>query len=173
MNDVSIIVTCHEQRSQLGQLLPTLLSQRYEGEYEVIVVDMLHDKDTDEWLEEMMVHYPNLSHTFCPVSTRGIDLRKLAFTLGAKAANYEWLVFMSADEGGLDGDWLSRLTAHCGEDVDVVIGKRRQSRRPTFRLFRRKFSIFYPMKSIILCRRSIPLQGDPQIPKQRIIRVPL
>ena len=175
MNSVSIIVTCQEQRSQLGQLLPSLLSQHYEGEYEVIVVDMMHDKDTDEWLEEMMVHYPNLSHTFCPVSARGIDLRKLALTLGAKAANYEWLVFLSAGMETPGGDWLPRLTASCGDGVDVVIGKPSQRRWSALSIFRhrQKFSIFYPTSSIILCRRSIPLQSSPQIPKQRIIRVPL
>lgn len=176
MNDVSIIVTCHEQRSQLGRLLPTLLSQQYEGEYEVIVVDMLHDKDTDEWLEEMKTLYPHLHHTFCPASARGIDVHKLALTLGAKAANYEWLVFLSAGVGAPGDDWLTRLTACCGDGVDVVIGKTGRKCRwkwPSFHIRRHKFSLFYSTTSIILCRRSIPLQGDPQISKQRIIRVPL
>ena len=50
---VSIIVTCEEQEQQLRLLLPMLLDQRYKGEYEVIVVDMKHDKDLEEWLEEM------------------------------------------------------------------------------------------------------------------------
>jgi glycosyltransferase involved in cell wall biosynthesis len=173
--NVSIIVTCQEQRSQLGQLLPFLLSQHYDGEFEVIVVDMIHDKDTEEWLEEMEVHYPNLSHTFCPVSARGIDLRKLAFTLGAKAAIHEWLVFLSAGEGVPSGDWFSRLSACCGDGVDVVIGKRDRKRRWKWPLFRssHEFSIFYPTTSILFCRRSILLQGDPHIPKERITRVPL
>lgn len=173
--NVSIIVTCQEQRSQLERLFPLLYSQHYGGEYEVIVVDVMHDKDTEEWLEEMKALYPHLHHTFCPTSARGIDVHKLALTLGAKAANYEWLCFLSAGVGAPGGDWLTRLTACCGESIDVVIGKTRQRRWAALNIFRHrhKFSIFYPTSSIILCRRSILLQGDHQIPKQRITRVSL
>ena len=52
---VSIIVTCGEQQTQLRQLLPSLLSLRYGGEYEVIVVDKMHDKDLEEWLEWLVI----------------------------------------------------------------------------------------------------------------------
>ncbi len=163
MINVSIIVTCQEQQSQLKRLLPQLLSMQYEGEFEVTVVDKKHDKDLEEWLEEMELDYPHLSHTFCPTSVRGIDINKLALTLGAKAANYEWLVCLSAGEGWGSDDWLSRLTACCGDGVDVVIGKtrrRRQWKWPSFNIFRRYISIFRPTSSIILCRRSTLLKGQ-------------
>lgn len=163
MVNVSIIVTCLEEQSQLRRLLPQLLSQQYEGEFEVIVVDQKHDKDLDEWLEETERDYPHLSHTFCPASVRGIDIRKLALTLGAKAANYEWLVCLSAGEGWGSDDWLTRLTACCGDGIDVVIGKksrRRLWKRPSFNFFRRSVSLFKPTSSIILCRRSTLLLGQ-------------
>ena len=171
--DVSIIVTYHEQRPQLDRLLPVLLSQQYVGEYEVIVVDMVHDKDTEEWLEEMEIHYPHLRHTFCPSSARGIDIQRLALTLGAKASNYEWLVIMPADAVLPSEDWLSRLTSYCSDGVDVVIGtKVRKSlwSRIKSSIFRQKLSIFTLTSSIFLCRRSILLQGASNIPNKRIIR---
>lgn len=176
MINLSIIVTCQEQEPQLRRLLPFLLSQHYESEYEMIVVDMLHDKDIAEWLEEMELRYPHLHHTFCPASARGIDIRKLALTLGAKAANYDWLVFLSAGVGVPSDDWLTRLTACCSDGIDVVIGKTGRKRRwkwPSFNIFRHKFSIYHPTSSIILCRRSILFQEDPQIPPKRVIRLSL
>ena len=88
MKRVSIIVTCdEEQQIPLRRLLPELLSMVYGGEYEVIVVDKKHDKDLEEWLEEMEANHSHLSHTFCPATARGLDINKLAITLGAKACH--------------------------------------------------------------------------------------
>ena len=84
---MSIIVTCREQQPELMRLLPELLSVQYSGDCEVIVVDEIHDRDMEKWLEEMEQHYPQLCHTFCSATARGINIRRLALTLGAKAAN--------------------------------------------------------------------------------------
>ena len=160
---VSIIVTCGEQQTQLRQLLPSLLSLRYGGEYEVIVVDKMHDKDLEEWLEDMEVQHSCLNHTFCPASSRGLDIQRLALTLGAKAANYEWLVILPVDVKLPSEDWLLDLSKCCGEEVEVVIGlTKRKSRWSWFRnIFRRPFSIFNPTSSIILCKRNILFQSKP------------
>jgi len=176
VNAFSIIVTCQDQRLQLNRLLPQLLSVEYSGECEVIVVDMQHDKDTAEWLEEMEVHHPNLSHTFCPASSRGIDIYRLALTLGAKAANYDWLAIVPADTVLPGRDWLDRLAACCGDDIDVVkgiTGRKHRWRRLLSRIFRRWQSIFVPTSSILLCRRSILFQGPARISKKRITYLPL
>ncbi len=158
---VSIIVTCGEQQTQLRQLLPSLLALRYGGEYEVIVVDKMHDKDLEEWLEDMEVQHSCLNHTFCPASSRGLDIQRLALTLGAKAANYEWLVILPVDVKLPSEDWLLDLSKCCGEEVGVVIGlTKRKSRWSWFRsIFHRNFSVFNPTSSIILCKRSILLQS--------------
>ncbi len=160
---VSIIVTCGEQQTQLRQLLPSLLSLRYGGEYEVIVVDKMHDKDLEEWLEDMEVQHSCLNHTFCPASSRGLDIQRLALTLGAKAANYDWLVILPVDVKLPSEDWLLDLSKCCGEEVGVVIGlTKRKSRWSWFRnIFRRPFSIFNPTSSIILCKRNILFQSQP------------
>ena len=175
MQNVSIIVTFEEQQTQLRQLLPQLLSLQYGKEYEVIVVDLLHDKDTDEWLEEMEVNYLHLHHTFCPTSVRGIDKYKLALTLGAKAASYEWLVILPVEASLPGDDWLCQLT--CRQDVqeDIVIGITKSIRRWnwfTSYLFRRRFSLFRPTPFIVLCRRRCLLQVKAiKLSKSQIIRL--
>jgi cellulose synthase/poly-beta-1,6-N-acetylglucosamine synthase-like glycosyltransferase len=159
---VSIIITCEEQQQELMRLLPEVLSMPYEGEYEVIVVDKKHDKDMAEWLKEMEARYPHLCHTFCSSTARGIDVHKLALTLGAKASAYEWLVILSAATQLPSPDWLHCLTSSCAEGIDVVVGKTRQKHRwNLFRsIFCRTYSVFRPTSSILLCRRSIVLQGQ-------------
>lgn len=161
MENISVIVTCSEQQTQLRQLLPELLSLQYEGKYEVIVVDKLHDKDFEEWLEEMEVHYPHLCHTFCPASSRCIDVHKLALTLGAKAANYDWLVVLPVDVKRQSEVWFPRLTACLGDKTDVVIGiieRKWKWNWFTSNIFPRRASLFRLTSSIILCRRKCLLQ---------------
>ena len=181
MKSVSLIVTCdEEQQIPLRRLLPELLSMVYGGKFEVIVVDKVHDKDTEEWLEDMEANEPILNHTFCSPTARGIDIQKLALTLGAKAANYDWLAILPQPSSLLDAlaqrrtpkvrnnpqpsDWLRELLSHIDEEMDVVVGildcKRRWSWLKSY-LFRRRFSIYRPTSSIILCRRSTLLQGKP------------
>lgn len=172
-NNISIIVTCEEQQNQLRQLLPGLLSLQYGGEYEVIVVDKKHDKDLEEWLDEMEVHYPNLCHTFCPASARGIDLHKLAITLGAKAANYEWLVILPVETNLPSDEWLANLTANIDDQTDIVICVTKRKRRWNWlrNIFHHKFSLFHSTSSIIICRRSIALQpSNNKSPNCKIIK---
>ena len=172
---VSIIVTCGEQQQQLRQLLPSLLSLRYGGDYEVIVVDKMHDKDLEEWLEDMEAQYSYLSHTFCPASSRGLDIQRLALTLGAKAANFEWLAILPVDVNLPSEDWLRQLSKCCGDEVDVAIGMTSRKKRFYWfgKLFRRAFSIFNSTSSIILCRSRILFKSDTRIDKKRLLRLPL
>lgn len=173
---VSIIVTCSEQQPQLRQMLPNLLSLQYSGEYEVIVVDESHDKDFEDWLGEVERSHPNLCHTFCPSSIRCIDTHKLAFTLGTKAAAYEWLVFLSADTQLPCNEWLNSLITFCNEQIDIIIGITKRKHlwsKITAKIFRRRFSLFRPTPSIILCRRNILLMTDFHPEKKRIVYHPL
>ena len=177
MIDISFIVTCEEQQQQeLRRMLPDLLSMQHEGELEVIVVDKQHDKDMTEWLEEKEVHHPNLSHTFCPASARGIDIHRLALTLGAKSSNYEWLVILPADISLQDEGWLPKLASCCSNDIDIAIGipsgKRRLNWLTSY-LLRRRFSLFRPTSFVILCRRSILLQDRPikQMSSKEIVKL--
>lgn len=175
MKSVSIIVTCEEQQTQLRSLLPSLLNLRYGGDYEVIVIDKMHDKDLAEWLEEMEVHNPHLSHTFCSTTARGIDIHKLALTLGAKAANYELIVVLPVDVKLENENWLQELTTHLSDENDVVVGitdcKRRWSWFKSY-IFRRRFSLFRRTSTIILCRRNSLLQGRViKLLKRQIIKL--
>ena len=175
MKSVSIIVTCEEQQVQLRQLLPRLLDLQYGGDYEVIVVDKMHDKDLEEWLEDMEVQFPHLCHTFCSTTARGIDIHKLALTLGAKAANYEWIVILPVDVKLESEDWLQKLMTYIQEETDVVVGLTDRKRRWTWfksYIFRRRFTLFRRTSAIILCRCDSLLQGKPiKLSKHQIIKL--
>lgn len=103
------------------QLLPTLLTQEYEAEYEVIVVDMCDSRNTKDMLEPFEDTYPHLHHTFCPPTARDISLQRLALSLGAKAANFEWIIFLSP-AAHITPAWLAHLAPYCDETADAVLG---------------------------------------------------
>ena len=88
----------------------------------MVVVDTMHDKDFLEWLEDMEANYRNLSHTFCPSTSRGINLQRLAFTLGAKAASFDWLIFLTPDALLPSDDWLGHLANGLNVQADIVVG---------------------------------------------------
>ena len=59
---------------------------------QVIVIDMDSEDETRILLESFELLYPNLQHTFTPHSAHHVDLRRLAVTLGMRAARHTDLV---------------------------------------------------------------------------------
>lgn len=119
---VSIIMTVHNQASNLRAHLPVILAQDYAAPFEVIVVDMNSDDDTLKLLEKLEEENVHLHHTFCPCTARDISESRLALTLGFRSACYEWVLIMSADACPQSERWLGSIAQSLGEDVDAVQG---------------------------------------------------
>ena len=119
---ISIILAVHDGEEELERNLPLMLSQDYNGKYEVIVVDESSTDDTAEVLKRMKNKYDNLYATFIPESSHYISRRKLALTVGVKAAKYDWLLFTDADCRPADNQWLKAMASHCNDSTDLVLG---------------------------------------------------
>lgn len=118
----SIVIAAHDNAYELERNLPSVLSQDYEAGYEVVVVDESSTDETADVLKRLQNTYPNLYVTFIPESSHYLSRRKLALTVGVKAAKNEWVVFTSADCKPLSEKWLTALSAHCTDDKDMVLG---------------------------------------------------
>lgn len=118
---MSIVVACHDNAYELEHNLPALLGQQY-PDFEVIVVDESSTDETDDVLKKFKAQYPNLYTTFIPQSSHYLSRRKLALTVGVKAAKNEWVVFVDANEKPVDDQWLSNMASCIGEDKDIVMG---------------------------------------------------
>lgn len=106
---LTIVVTAHNQAEELRKHLPTLLLQDYPSPYEVVVVDMASDDETVPILEHLEEKYPQLRHTFTPVTARDISLERLAMTLGIRAASYPWTILLQAGCRPVSPYWLRRM----------------------------------------------------------------
>ena len=119
---LSVIMTVHDQARELEEHLSVILSQDYAPGYEVIVVDESSTDDTEDVLNRMKRNCPHLYTTFIPESSHYLSRRKLALTLGVKAAKNEWLIFTDADCQPESDQWLKTIAQQCTADKDLVLG---------------------------------------------------
>lgn len=119
---LSVIIFASDNACELKTNLPVLLSQDYPTGFEVIVVvDDKTDHETTAILEQYAAH-PNLYTTFVPRSSRYMSRKKLAITIGVKAAKNEWIVLTDAECRPLTDKWLTTMARNCTEDINLVIG---------------------------------------------------
>ncbi|MBQ7531783.1 MAG: glycosyltransferase [Paludibacteraceae bacterium] len=122
---VSVIVCAKNEERNLRDYLQALFTQDY-PEYEVIVVNDGSVDNTRTFLEYWQKRYQNLKVTFVPEGAKVTSTKKLAITLGAKAAQYEYLLLTDADCRPQSTHWISEMMsgfASNGEgQTDIVLG---------------------------------------------------
>ena len=94
---VSVIVCAEDDARNLETLLPAILTQDYPGPFEVIVVNDGALPATKEVIARLEEKYSNLYMTFTPLESRSLSRRKLALTLGIKAARHEVVVLTTGN----------------------------------------------------------------------------
>ncbi|MCR4663914.1 MAG: glycosyltransferase [Paludibacteraceae bacterium] len=120
---VSVIVAARNEASNLRDYLQSLLEQDYPM-YEIIVVDDRSEDETRSVLDDFMFHYPRLRRTFVPQHARIISGKKLALTLGIKAARFDYLLFTDADCRPASKYWIWEMMKGFDKsaETDVVLG---------------------------------------------------
>ena len=108
VHGVSVILAAHNESYNLSQYLQTLLSQDYPL-YEVIVVDDGSEDSTRDVVERYMTSDPRLKMSFVPYGARVRSTKKLAITLAAKAAKYDYLLLTDADCVPESSHWISEM----------------------------------------------------------------
>lgn len=118
---VSVIICARDEANNLRKNLKYILEQNY-PEFEVIVVN---DGSTDEseiLLNNLKENYPNLRSTFVPYGAKNLSTKKLALTLGIKAAKYDWVLLTDADCIPHGSEWISKMARNFKPGVEFVLG---------------------------------------------------
>ena len=105
---ISIIVAARNESDNLLRLIPLLFKLDY-SIFEVVVVDDCSYDDTHDVLLALSARYPNLKTVKVVESKNFIGGKKIALSLGIKAAKYEHLVFIDADCKPVTEHWFKRL----------------------------------------------------------------
>ena len=118
---ISVVIISHDNAPELEKHLSSFLSQKYDADYQVIVVADKSDSETDDVIKRFS-NNPHLYATFMPLSSRYISRKKLAITLGIKAAKYPWAIVTDAWCIPESDEWLHAFASHISDDKDVVLG---------------------------------------------------
>ncbi|MDR2843947.1 MAG: glycosyltransferase [Candidatus Symbiothrix sp.] len=108
---VSVIIYARNEAVNLETYLPSVLEQNY-PRFEVIVVNEDSNDDTEHVLKRLAVQYKHLYITFLPGKSRNVSRKKVALTIGIKAAQYDSLLFLEANCHPVSSNWLRNMARH-------------------------------------------------------------
>ncbi len=89
---LSVIICARNEELNLDKFLPSVLTQDY-PDYEVIVVNDCSNDNTDMVIGKFIKQYPHLRTTTITEDKKFSHGKKLALTIGIKAARHEILVY--------------------------------------------------------------------------------
>ncbi|MCE5174006.1 MAG: glycosyltransferase [Bacteroidales bacterium] len=118
---VSVIICARNQAFSLEQNLPLILEQDY-PEFQVVVVNDASTDDTENVLVRLEQSHFNLYHTFLPTAVQSVSAKKMAMTIGIKAAKYDILLLTEANCIPTSNQWISSMMRHFDAKCDVVLG---------------------------------------------------
>lgn len=122
---VSVVVCTANHEEELFGYLDNLTQQDY-PDYEIIVVSDSTSESTEILAECCSRRYDNVYVTFVPPESHSLSRRKLALTLGMKAAKGEIVVTTVSTAEIPSARWLSEITAPFrgarGNDIKVSLG---------------------------------------------------
>jgi hypothetical protein len=119
---VSIVLAPHDQVESLNRTLPSLLHQDYPADYQVVVVGEDSEReglDVVKRIQYELQQAPSQASLYLTAiqdSSRFMSRKKLAITLGVKAAKYDWVILMEANCMPDTDQWLKKMAEKIGHD---------------------------------------------------------
>jgi len=126
--EVSVVICARNEAENLEIFLPLILDQDY-PEFEVVVVNDCSTDHTEELLSEMKLSHQRLRYTNIPVNEKFTHGKKLALTIGLKAASYDHVLLTDADCYPSGKLWLQGMAGKLQGEKEIVLGYGRYERR--------------------------------------------
>ena len=156
---ISIIVPCFNAARALETGIPQMLQQDY-PDFQIILVNENSEDDTADVIKRLAQSDPRVRHTYVPDTSRSIEPRKLALTLGIKAARSEWVVIADPDAQPVSRSWLRTLASRCTETADTVLSLclvRENDDEPRAALRRASYECLAEQLRLAAARRGNPI----------------
>lgn len=118
---VSVIICARNEADNLNAHLPIILEQEY-PHYEVVVVNDCSSDETEDVLKHFSSLYPHLKVTTIKEDEKFTHGKKLAMTVGIKAAKNEWLLFTDGDCMPENRQWIASMQKHFTPENQIVLG---------------------------------------------------
>jgi poly-beta-1,6-N-acetyl-D-glucosamine synthase len=118
---VSVVICARNEHDNLKEFLPSVLEQKYPN-FEVIVVDDCSLDDTAILLRDLKLKYSHLKLTSIKPDDKFSHGKKLALTVGIKAATHDWVLLTDADCKPMSEDWIANMAENFTSTNEVVLG---------------------------------------------------
>lgn len=121
---VTVVVYSRDNADTLPALIRSIYNQDYIGPVEVVVVcDMsVYDNADEEAAAALIPEFPSLRVTYIPADSRSLSRKKLAVTIGIKAARQPFVAMTCGNCAITSDDWLRRMMTHAAQGKSVVVG---------------------------------------------------
>ncbi len=156
---VSVIICARNEAENLEKHLPAFLAQDH-PDFEIVVVNDCSTDHTEEVLMNLKVDHPHLRYTSIQPDRKFTHGKKLAVTVGIKAARHEHLLLSDADCYPSSDQWVSRMSAHFSDTTELVLGVGKYVRtRRLLNLLVRYETLFTAMQYISFAIKGKPFMG--------------
>ncbi len=126
---VSVVIAARNEYDNLMQFLPIILTQDY-PDYEVIVVNDGSWDESEELLTAFQQQYAHLKIVKIRENERFDGGKKLAITVGIKAAKNERLLFTDADCQPASLQWIRKMMGALSPETEIVLGYSPYMKKP-------------------------------------------
>jgi len=117
---VSIVICAKDEAENLKTFLPEILNQKY-PDFEVIVVNDASTDETGNVLKLLQKEYKQLYVTTIPNDRKFKHGKKLAVSIGLKAAKNKWVLLTDADCKPASNLWLASMQENFSDKNEIVL----------------------------------------------------
>ncbi|MDR2938009.1 MAG: glycosyltransferase [Prevotellaceae bacterium] len=128
LQPVSIVICTKNEQQNLEKNLPLYLEQSY-PEFEVVVVNDCSTDETEALLYTLKRKHKNLQVTTIEQDRKFFHDKKLAITIGIKAARHDSIIFAEPDCAPADNKWLEAMQQSFGDKGELALSYCRSARR--------------------------------------------
>ncbi|MFP4059507.1 MAG: glycosyltransferase [Bacteroidales bacterium] len=156
---VSVIICAKNEAENLTKNLPVVLEQDYPS-FEVVVVNDCSTDNTADILADFKVKYKHLKVTYINPDKKFTHGKKLAVTVGIKAAGNEYLLFTDADCFPSSDKWIETMARHFNDKKSIVLGYGGFVQRKSFlNNIIRYDTLFIALQYLTFAMRGLPYMG--------------
>ena len=119
---VTVLICARDEAHNLRKNLPSICTQEYPADYEVLVVNDLSEDDTMETLFDLGRQFQRLDYRTIPTQAKVLHGKKFALTIGVKAAKYPNIILTDADCYPSGPFWLQRMASCFSDKKKIVLG---------------------------------------------------
>lgn len=156
---VSVIICAKNEAENLRNFLPLILEQNY-PDFQVVVVNDGSSDDSSAVLAEMQRRYKHLYVTKIVHTHPYPHAKKLAQTIGIKAATFDQLLFIDADCRPASPNWIACMQSNFLPKKEIILGYGAyEKKKGLVNRFIRMDTLWIAQQYLGFAERGIPFMG--------------